>query len=190
MKLRSILTELFDKFQKITWAKRTDVIWKGRFEINSKTYVISMVRDWGVSPNADADFWDAKGDVTAMPWEVSFALVTDDGHKTVDITGTGDAAAVFATVVGGIKEWLNSTKPSLFLLTGVEENRRSLYSKMLKRLLPPNWNTQLDGNTFNCVDKNVELTPETAMLQRASMGADEFEFGYDDYDDYDPYEDL
>jgi len=182
MKLRSILTELFDKPRKIIWAKRTDAIWKGRFEINSKTYFISMVKDWGVSPNADDDFWDAKGDTAAMPWEVSFELVTDDGHKTMDITGTGDAAAVFATVVGGIKEWLNSTKPSLFLLTGVEENRRALYAKMLKRMLPRSWGVDLNGNTFYCQDTNVE-SPQSV-----------FSFAHtdDDYDDdnYDPYEDL
>ena len=185
MKLRAILTELFDKPSKITWVKRTDVTWKGRFEINGKTYFINMIRDWGVSPNADTDFWDARGNAEAMPWEVSFELVTDDGRKTMDITGTGNAAAVFATVIGGIKEWYDSTKPSLFLLTGVEENRRTLYAKMLKKMLPRNWNVDLNGNTFYCQDANVETAHSTG-LSFAHADGDH----YDAYDPYDPYEDL
>ena len=186
MKLRAILTELFDNPNEIIWAKRTDVTWKGRFEINGKTYFIDMIRDWGVSPNADDDFWDARGDTAAMPWEVSFELVTDDGRKTMDITGTGDAGAVFATVIGGIKEWFSSTKPSLFLLTGVEENRRALYAKMLKRMLPRSWDVDLNGNTFYCQDANVKSPDQQVAFAQTDDDYD----NYNDYDDYDPYEDL
>lgn len=145
------LTEIFDTTAQINWSKRTNTDWFGSFNIKDKQYVIRMVRAEG------------------SPWEISFDLVR--GKKTTqDITGTGDAAYVFSTVLNGISQWLTSTNPDSFVISAREPNRQSLYRRILK-LLPKVWDVEELGTTF--------FVTNTSMEQPAYSG-----YKDDDFSDY------
>lgn len=104
------------------------------------------------------------------PWEVSFDLIRN-GKSTQSITGTGDAARVFATVIYGIKKWLHDVQPHSFSLSAREPSRVKLYDRML-RMLPKQWVVDNYDGVFMVNDKSK-------VLQKTHSD------DYDDYDDYD-----
>lgn len=148
-----LISEIFDSPTSIKWKKKTNSDWVGLFKINNKQYYLNIMHDYG------------------MPWEIKFELM-HNGKKTQKITGTGDAAVVFATVLDGIKQWLQTVKPNSFVISARESNRQSLYRRLLK-ILPSNWRIEDLGSTFFAFDK-------TAKQEDEGFGDDEF----DDYYDY------
>lgn len=122
--------ELFENPNNIDWTVKTNSLWRGEFLIGDKEYVIKAMKSPG------------------MPWEVKFQLILD-GKPTEKITGTGDAFLVFSTVINGIKQWLNEINPNMFMLSSYEDNRTSLYSRMLGNLLPKSiYNIELFNGSF------------------------------------------
>lgn len=127
--------EIFQNFAPIVWNKKSNTDWVGSFNIKNKRYVIRMVRD------------------EHTPWEISFDLIKGK-TSTQDVTGTGDAALVFSTVLNGIKEWMRSVNPESFAISARESNRQSLYRKMLK-MLPKNWVIDDLGTTFFATNLSI-----------------------------------
>ena len=91
---------------------------------------------------------------TPGSWEVEFKNKTRDkpmGRTAkFGLTGTGNAAEVMATVSDIMREFLQQYKGSVnaITFTADEESRKSLYMRMVKRLLP-DWDlTVHDGNLF------------------------------------------
>lgn len=128
-KLSVILNELFDKQTQVNWDTQTKDTWYGTFAIDGKEYKISIIRDVYDFPTS------AKFDNFYMPWEVVFCL-KKDGRCTTDITGTGDAGQVFATVMSGVQEWMKSERPNEFVMSAAESSRQKLYLRMLQKYLP------------------------------------------------------
>lgn len=145
------LTEIFDNPTQINWSKQTNTDWIGSFNIKDKRYTIKMIRDKGT------------------PWEVSFDLIRNN-KATQDITGTGDAALVFSTVLNGMNQWMKSTNPESFAISAREPNRQSLYRRMLK-MLPKVWEVEDLGTTF--------FATNTSVVQPAFSG-----YRDDDFSDY------
>lgn len=114
---KQYFNELFENPNQIDWIVKTNSFWQGEFFIKDKKYVIKAMK----SPN--------------MPWEVKFQLMLNN-RPTEEKTGTGDAFLVFSTVISGIKQWLAEVDPKIFMLSSYEDNRTSLYSRMLSNLLP------------------------------------------------------
>lgn len=146
-----LTTEMFDSSVPIRWIKKTAMDWEGDFLVNGKQYIIKMMNE------------------PMMGWEVKFELLRN-GKYTQDITGTGDAATVFATVMGGIRKWMAEVKPSSFALTAREPSRYKLYSRLLS-MLPKKWRVEDMGGTFFVQDKTAK--------QPAFSG-----FSDSDFDDY------
>jgi len=170
-----ILTEMFNSPLPIKWTKTTSTNWEGSFVIqdglpnsenpanpiknqrgmpSGKRYIIRMIKD------------------SDMPWEVTFELVVGN-KRSQDITGTGNAAQVFSTVLSGIRQWLDRVKPDAFALSAREPNRQSLYRRMLKMLPSKIWDVEDLGSTFFVQNKTI---------------AAPVNYGYSD-DDFDDYND-
>jgi hypothetical protein len=136
-----LLAESFNSPLPIRWTKRNNRDWEGSFNVPIQNKVFSS--PIGNNLNHAPNFVNPKKgkqyiirmmkDV-GMPWEVKFELVMGD-ERTQDITGTGDAAVVFSTVLNGIQQWMTAVNPTIFAITAREENRQSLYLKMIQRML-------------------------------------------------------
>lgn len=71
------------------------------------------------------------GDKHEMGIEVNFSV---DGRY--DVTGTGDANAVFGAVYNHIAQWVSQVKPEVFQFSAskrASDSRASLYARMVKR---------------------------------------------------------
>lgn len=152
------LTEMFNSPLPIKWTKTTSTDWEGSFVIQDaapnpamgaapiknkralprgKQYIIRMIK----GPD--------------MPWEVTFELVVGN-KRSQDITGTGNAAQVFSTVLSGIQQWLDRVKPDAFALSAREPSRQSLYRRMLRMLPQQIWDVEDLGSTFFVQNKTME----------------------------------
>lgn len=165
--------EMFDSPLPINWTKTTATDWEGSFTVQDaapnpgdpskpiknknilpggKKYVIKMIK------------------ASDMPWEVIFDLVVGN-QRSQDITGTGNAAQVFSTVLSGIKQWISQVNPDAFALSAREPSRQSLYRRLLKMLPSKIWEIDDLGTTF-FVQNKTAVEPVT--------------YGYsdNDFDDY------
>ena len=113
---KQYFNELFENPNEIDWIVKTNSLWQGEFFIKDKKYVIKAMKCLG------------------MPWEVKFQLMLNN-RPTEEKTGTGDSFLVFSTVISGIKQWLREVDPKIFMLSSYEDNRTSLYSRMLPNYL-------------------------------------------------------
>lgn len=128
-KLNQVLNELFEVSSNITWKAKGKDRWHGEFVVEGNKYQIFIVRD-EISPT----FF--------MPWEIIFCLESN-GKCVHDITGTGNASQVFATVLEGIKQWVKETEPTSFMMSAAEKSRSSLYKKMLSKMLPKDFKVEV-----------------------------------------------
>lgn len=152
-----LISEMFNSPLPIQWKQRNNSTWEGTFAINDKQYLIMMMHE----PH--------------MGWEVKFELLRQ-GKWTQAITGTGDAAYVFSTVLNGIKEWITKMQPAQFALTAREPSRKKLYARLLK-MLPKNWRVEELGPTF--------FVQDTSKQAYGGFSDDGFDDYYDDDDDFD-----
>lgn len=79
-------------------------------------------------------------------WELEFQSMDPKSRAKKDnfgLTGTGNAADVFSTVIDIIRSLLSdkSITVNVLKMTAVEDNRGKLYQRMIRRLLP-NWDIQ------------------------------------------------
>jgi hypothetical protein len=158
-KLSAVLNELFDKQTQVNWSTQTEDSWYGTFVIGGKEYKISIIRD--------------KFDNFYMPWEVVFCL-KKDGKCTTDITGTGDAGQVFATVMSGVQEWMKSERPNEFVMSAAESSRQKLYLRMLQKYLP-------NGYEVSEADFRGDGFPAQFEITRAGQGINAFQNTVSDY---------
>lgn len=88
-------------------------------------------------------------------WEVEFRVSRRDKKTSYfGITGTGNATEVFSVVVSIMRELL-ARKPDIdtLIFTANEPSRRSLYQRMIKRLMP-NWDLNVQDELFTLTLKN------------------------------------
>ena len=184
--LCSVLNELFDQQVGLTWNKKSIDTWEANFEIDGKKYKVSMVRDM-ISPR----FY--------MPWEVTFCLLKDfpeQGKCSHEITGTGNAPQVFATVLSAIREWMNEVLPVSFMLSAAEKSRSSLYKRMISKMMPKSYDvdvhhTSSTGTTFEISRKDSFATDAYGLGDESGTGRstyDEKDWSDDTYGDYDSYD--
>ena len=82
-------------------------------------------------------------------WDIEFAAKKEAGTASWGVTGTGNSAQVFGTVVDIMKAFIASKKSSIRRMTfaAKEDSRQGLYARMVKRLLPK-WNLGQFGEAF------------------------------------------
>jgi hypothetical protein len=96
------------------------------------------------------DFFDSD-EVYNKSKFVSFEQITQDmkgGHPVTKqgIEGTGSAAEVFGIVINAIIQYVKKARPALLYFQAAELNRRALYARIIRRILPdlPGWDSTAD----------------------------------------------
>ena len=89
----------------------------------------------------DAEYCDSKD-----MWSIGFSQHQLDDEEDFaakySITGTGNQFVVFATIVDIMRYFIKKYKPKEIWCYAGESNRRKLYLRMFKQLLPT-WGTKL-----------------------------------------------
>ena len=127
------ITELFDGNKKWNWTYQDKNQSMAEFAVGDLHYTFSAMQD----PD------EAPGD-----WDIEFAA-KQHGTSSWGVTGTGNSAEVFGTVVDIMKSFIESKKSSIKRMTfaAKEDSRQGLYARMVKRLLPK-WDLGQFGQSF------------------------------------------
>ena len=121
------------------------------------------------------DFFDSD-EVYNKSKFVSFEQITKDmkgGYPVAKqgIEGTGSAAEVFGIVVNAIIQYVKKARPALLYFQAAEPNRRALYARMIRRILPglPGWaSTADDAGQFAIYNKRAIKSAMGAEVAEAT----------------------
>ena len=118
--------------------------WKWTYQDKNQASAEFTVGDVYYTFMAGQDPDEAPGD-----WDIEFAAKKEAGTASWGVTGTGNSAQVFGTVVEIMKAFITSKKASIRRMTfaAKEDSRQGLYARMVKRLLPK-WNLEQKGEAF------------------------------------------
>jgi hypothetical protein len=127
---KQYITEVFDKPLKWKEYIKTDISRKAHFDVGEYTYTIwirlgnkRQAKILGEPRKMHLEFMlDAEGGVSKG---------SDNKHL---ILNTGNAGAVFATVIDYAKHVVKQEKVKEIIFSGREKSRKSLYKAMLKRM--------------------------------------------------------
>ena len=72
--------------------------------------------------------------VSFVPWRNGIVDISFNRGGSMDITGKGDAAQIFATVVNAINNYIKAERPGWISFSASEPSRAKLYQHMVKRL--------------------------------------------------------
>jgi hypothetical protein len=117
--------ETFDAVNNYIW-KASDKNGKtAQFVINKKTYIVEF-------------------NATGMgEYIVDFYLKLNKNQYDSGITNTGDAFAIFSTVLAIINEFVKKTRPFTGLeFTASEPSRQKLYQHLIKRFASQGWDVE------------------------------------------------
>ena len=128
------IRELFDGGKDWKWTYQDKNQASAEFNVGNVHYTFMAGQD----PD------EAPGD-----WDIEFAAKQAHGTASWGVTGTGNSAQVFGTVVEIMKAFIASKKASIRRMTfaAKEDSRQGLYARMVKRLLPK-WNLEQNGEAF------------------------------------------
>ena len=138
------ITELFDNNKQWKWDYRDENQYIAVFKVGNIPYKFFAAQDQEEAP----------GD-----WEIEFtARIENDKPPTWSVTGTGNSAEVFGTVVDIIRAFLKEKKGNVRRITfaAKEGSRQGLYAKMVKRLLP-NWDISHHGESFTVTRQGLDF---------------------------------
>ena len=121
------------------------------------------------------DFFDSD-EVYNKSKFVSFEQLTKDikgGYPVAKqgIEGTGSAAEVFGIVVNAIIQYVKKARPALLYFQAAEPNRRALYARMIRRILPglPGWaSTADDAGQFAIYNRRAIKSAMGAEVSEAT----------------------
>ena len=134
MRAKEFISELFDSNKE----------WKWTYQDKNQASAEFTVGDVHYTFMAGQDPEEAPGD-----WDIEFAAKQKHGTASWGVTGTGNSAQVFGTVVDIMKSFIADKKASIRRMTfaAKEDSRQGLYARMIKRLLPK-WNLEQKGEAF------------------------------------------
>jgi len=129
MKSSEFITELFHSPAPFKWLNRPgpgiEVV-SAEFKVNNVEYV-----------------WYATQSIEPESWEIEF----QDTERGYGITGKGNAAVVFSTVLDIMDFFIRRAAVTRLVFSAEEPSRKKLYSAIIKRLLP-NWSVQMVDSSF------------------------------------------
>ncbi len=138
------ITELFDANKSWKWDYRDENQYIAVFKVGKVPYKFFAAQDSDEAP----------GD-----WEIEFTAKTGpNDNPTWAVTGTGNSAEVFGTVVDIIRAFLKEQKGNVRRMTfaAKEGSRQGLYAKMVKRLLP-DWDMTHYGESFTVTRQGLDF---------------------------------
>jgi hypothetical protein len=138
------ITELFDANKSWKWDYRDENQYIAVFKVGKVPYKFF----------ANQDSEEAPGD-----WEIEFIARPGSGNTpTWAVTGTGNSAEVFGTVVDIIRAFLKEQKDNVRRMTfaAKEGSRQGLYARMVKRLLP-DWDMSHYGESFTVTRQGLDF---------------------------------
>lgn len=129
------LFELFSKPTQYVWKSKNKYLGSAEFEIGSMTYQLSVEED-----EVDARFWFVSfgAKVTAA------APGSKDSFLRGDTTGTGNQFAVYSTVIAATKDYMQQFGIRPIRIIALDDSRKGLYPRMIKRILP-DWSITIVG---------------------------------------------
>ena len=102
---------------------------------------LSKERNYRFKTDAGLEYVVSMGEEEEAYWQVEFKQLGGPSGAKLDITGSGDAIRVFATVIEIIRDWVRRENPSLFYFSSVsnEPSRTRLYNTMMNRISLPGY---------------------------------------------------
>ena len=140
MRIKEIITELFNQPVPFTWVEQRAFSAVANFKVGDIPYRFTAHEN---DPGK---------------WEVLFGIdrsyAKQHGLSQYGVTGTGNASIIMATVVNIMKEFLDAYLHKIQDLTfsADEESRQKLYARMIRRLLP-GWEIKQEGGYFFTVSR-------------------------------------
>ncbi|AJT61117.1 hypothetical protein [Vibrio phage XZ1] len=116
------LTEAFDRPSKIHWVEKRIHSWGGTFTVNGDEYAIAIQ-------------YQEQNDA----WELVFLGMNSSGDYTYSATGRGNMYGVFATVMSGMREFIDEREPETIYFSAERDikndsdSRIKLYNRLVKR---------------------------------------------------------
>jgi|ETN02SMinimDraft_2_1059926.scaffolds.fasta_scaffold17289_2 hypothetical protein len=129
------LSEALNTPVNYNWRDKGKSRWLGMFDVEGVNYI-----------------FEASDSTNAGDWNVIFT-----GQGTMDITNTGNAFTVFATIFAMLKEFVLKMKPKMFYFSAKEQSRRKLYqrfAKMIDKMLPQ-YNIQMNNKDGKIKDSSA-----------------------------------
>ena len=118
-----LLNELFNQPLPWKWTTNDDGEMIAEFTTDTTPYWISFVRH--DMAEEDADLWD-----------VEFGVEGVNYPKNMEVTGSGDASTVFATVIDIIRAFTRTHRAIILVFSAQGASRNKLYDRLTKRLSP------------------------------------------------------
>ena len=125
-----LLTELFSGPSTWKWTEDSQRYAQAVFAVDDLRFEVSIQ----LAPQHRTAAQVPSVDPTRV-WIVEFGLINGPGnHYAFDITGTGKAVVVFATVVALLKEFAKARGVAAYQFSAGEPSRRRLYDRLASRL--------------------------------------------------------
>lgn len=130
------LFELFDRALPYKWTSPGENA-IGEFQVGDMTYRVTVKVEV-----YDEPYWDVTFE--AIPTaSVAGAKPVD---WRIDNTNTGNQFAVYTTVIQMVIDHVKRYGAKPIYMLAFDDGRMSLYARMLKKLLPSNWEITADNN--------------------------------------------
>ena len=163
-KLTEVLDTKAGKSNQARWDTSDSDMIKFNFTAsNGVRYQLDFLEPYiGPDEMSPYDFFDSD-EVYNKSKFVSFEQLTKDmkgGYPVAKqgIEGTGSAAEVFGIVINAIIQYVKKARPALLYFQAAEPNRRALYARIIRRILPglPGWaSTADDAGQFAIYNKRA-----------------------------------
>lgn len=112
------IKELFTQPFKWSWFSQSDEEAIAHFSTGKMDYMVNFI-------------YNESRDPKDRGWIVEFSASMPDG---MGITGSGDSAQVFATVIEIIKKFKQSHPKAMLMFSAAEPSRQKLYLSLVKKL--------------------------------------------------------
>lgn len=144
------LDEIFSSPVQYKWIDQSHGQARAVFMIGDIKYDVTItagyVSDEGTEMSDDDEVAPVIAPGYDVYWDVVFSTILPGTTKhRLDNTGTGNQYAVYSTVLQIVKDHMQSAGVGPIYMHAGDDGRKSLYLRMMKRLLPT-WNTTINDD--------------------------------------------